>query len=358
MKKILKAAQNIFITKAPTYVFFFVTSFCNARCKMCFNWRNTDRADLAKELKLEEIKKAFNSFSNIQQLTISGGEPFLRDDLPEILGFISRKNDVQMITLPTNGILSDKIFRQTADILKRLKKSTHLRLGLSVEGIGEKHDEIVQVKGAFECIKNTYQKVLPLTKACKNFNLDIGLCCSAFNKDDLKDTIKYCNEYFKGCTIELVLARGDTRDKLSKNVTNKEYQEILDYFDRLKEAKKINKPFARVFNALAKIANNQTAQIISTKKMPSRCYAYSKLIVIMSNGDILPCEYLGKKLGNLKDYGYDITKILNKKNNKEIEKSIRNGECFCTWECALINNLVCNPRMYPMVLKELIKGKC
>ncbi len=84
MKKILKLLRNTFITRTPVYVMFFVTSFCNARCLMCFNWQRIDGAVQKDELKLDEIKKIFSSFSSIQQLTLTGGEPFLRNDLSEM----------------------------------------------------------------------------------------------------------------------------------------------------------------------------------------------------------------------------------------------------------------------------------
>jgi len=357
MKKTLKGLRNIFFTKTPMYVFLFVTSFCNARCKMCFNWREIENARRDEELKLDEIKKIFGNFSSIQQLTISGGEPFLRDDLPEILEFTSYANDVQRITIPTGGILSDKIYGQSRRILDRIKKDTHLRIGLSVEGVGEKHDEIMQVKGAFKNLQETYRRLHSILNSYKNLNIDISICCSVFNKGDLKELIRYCDEYFKDCTIGICLARGDTRDSSSKNVTPAEYKEIIDYLYQLKTASKANKPFAGLIDVLTKDVNNQVLQILETKKMPSRCYAYSKMIVLQSNGDVFPCECLNRKLGNLRDCDYDIRRILRQKDNKQTDKFIRGGNCCCTWECALINNIVCNPRLYPKVLRELITVK-
>jgi len=345
--------RNIYIIKNPIYVIFFVTSFCNARCKMCFNWRNIENAHREQELNLDEIKRIFSNFSNIQQLTLSGGEPFLRNDLPEILEFISKGNDIQMITIPTNGILSGKIFEQTKNILNKIKKDTHLRISLSVEGVGKAHEEIVQIKGAVKKVQDSYQRLHSLINFYKNFNIDITLCCSVFNKGDFKSIIKYCNEYFKDCSIEIILARGDTRDRLSKDVSPGEYREILDYFYELKSAKKKNKPFSKTIDILEKIVNNQVIQIMKTKRMPGRCYAYSKMIVLQSNGDVFPCEYLDKSLGNLRNYDYDIKKVLNDKNNKNVEQFIRNKGCYCTWECALINNIVCNPKTYPRVFKGL-----
>lgn len=354
MRKAYNIFKNIFFTKTPIYVIFFVTSACNAKCRMCFNWKNIDNAKRNDEMGLEEIKRSFRSFSSIQQLTISGGEPFLREDLPEILGFISKNNNVQMVTIPTNALLPEKVYEQTARILDIIPKYTHLRLALSVEGVKEKHDKIVQVKGAFSKVQQTYIKLKKLRKKYPNMNMDIAICCSAFNKKDIIDTIKYCNDYFEGCTITTVLARGDTRDKESKDVTIQEYKEITDFLDELNASRKRNKPFAGVLNSLSRIVNRQVINIMKTNAMPNRCYAYSKMIVIQSNGDVFPCEYLNRKLGNLKENDYDIRKILRK--NKEVYKFINNKGCSCTWECALFNNIVCNPRMYPLVLYEYFRG--
>jgi len=270
------------------------------------------------------------------------------------LEFVSRKNDVRMITIPTNGICSDKIFEQTKKILNNIKKDTHLKIALSVEGIGKKHDEIVQVKEAFKNIQDSYHKLHSLKKYHKNINIDIGVCCSAFNKSDVKETLKYCNEYFKGCTVEHALARGDTRNKLAKDVTPEEYRDVINYSNRLKEARKLNKPLARIFNSMEKIVYDQVIQIMKTNKMPSRCYTYSKMIVIQSNGDVFPCEHLPKNLGNLRDNNYDIKKILNKESNRNVEKYIKSGKCWCTWECALFTNIIYNPKIYFRLLKGLM----
>nr|MDO8110874.1 SPASM domain-containing protein [Candidatus Sigynarchaeota archaeon] len=86
--------------------------------------------------------------------------------------------------------------------------------------------------------------------------------------------------------------------------------------------------------------------------MPTRCYAQSKMIVLQSNGDVYPCEYLHKCLGNIKNFHYSIQDILEK--NREIKDFIKNKNCYCTWECALSNNIVNTPRLYPAVIKEMI----
>lgn len=353
MANVLKIINNMLISRKPTYVVFFVTSVCNARCKMCFNWRNTTTAFKRKELNLDEIKKIFSKMGNLQQLTVSGGEPSLRQDLPEILEFISHNNDVQVVTVPTNGILSERVYRMAEKSLKLIKPTTHLRITLSVEGVKEKHDEIVQVKGAFKNIQKTYQKLLPLIKKYSNFKVNIGICYSAFNKDEIKKTFRFCKKFFTKSHVLMSLARGDTRDKEARNVSVKEYRETTEYYNRL--FKNDNRPLKIAVTSLSRLVKKQVATIMETGKMPVTCQAYTKLIVIQSSGDVFPCEYLPKKLGNLRNYQYDINKILNLKKNKLIEQSIKNRQCVCTWECALSNNIACDPRQYPNLLKQIIK---
>lgn len=333
---------------------FFVTSNCNARCRMCFNWERTDNFRKEDELYLDEIKKIFNSFSSIQQLTISGGEPFLRDDLPEILDFISHRNDVQQITIPSNGIKTNIIIKKANDILKRLNKNTQLRIGLSIQGLDTNHDEIVQVKGAFKNIVATYEKLKILKSHYKNLQIGVSICLNKYNKENFHTTLDRLSHDFKECDILITLVRGNPRDQSSLDVTDIEFEKAISHFERLNVKERKKSIFSRINFELAKLVYNQIPFVRKTAKMPTRCYAQSKLIVLQSNGDVYPCEYLNKSLGNIRDYQYSIRAIL--KSNSDILDFIKSKNCYCTWECALSNNVVHTPRFYPIVLGEVIKS--
>jgi len=74
---------------------------------------------------------------------------------------------------------------------------------------------------------------------------------------------------------------------------------------------------------------------------------------MFANGDIYPCELLiDRKLGNVRDNGYDFKKIWYGKKADEARRFIRDTKCFCTYECFLTVNILFNPRMMPKVLKE------
>src|SRR5574341_1302680 len=89
-------------------LFLFVTSRCNSLCRTCFYF---DKLNSRDDLSFEEIERISATAPTFERLWISGGEPFLRDELAEILGMFARRNHVRNVNLPTNGLLPERIFR-------------------------------------------------------------------------------------------------------------------------------------------------------------------------------------------------------------------------------------------------------
>ena len=94
----------------PNYVIFHVTSLCNSKCITCFNWKNLNKKD---ELTLSEIEKVSGHMQHIEYLTLGGGEPFLRKDLPDICRIFYTNNGVGAFSIPTNALSPDVIRKTT-----------------------------------------------------------------------------------------------------------------------------------------------------------------------------------------------------------------------------------------------------
>ena len=88
-------------------IFLFVTGKCNAKCAMCF-YAN-DMAKKERDLTFEEIRKISETAGEINKLWVSGGEPTLREDLPEILEMFYRNNQIKDVNMPTNGLKPDRV---------------------------------------------------------------------------------------------------------------------------------------------------------------------------------------------------------------------------------------------------------
>lgn len=351
--QLLKSA----LTGDYTYVNLHVTSICNARCLMCnIKPPHIGKKQTNKDLSLKEIKATLGSLPDTLLLTLSGGEPTLRDDLPRIIGYASQHNKVQMVSLPTNGILTERICKIARKTLDRLQGNTHLRITLSVLGIGKLHDRIVQVPGSFDSLTETYRRLQEMAQGHRKLNIDVAVCCSGLNKHHMLEITDYCTTHFPDASIHPLFIRGEPRLQQAVEISKEEYREVLNYLYRKKRSPvKSHKPFAKMLDTLTRITNYQVLYVKESHQMPSRCYAGKKMLVIRSNGDVYPCEPWPNPLGNLRDYDYDAMKIIRLPDSQRQIRRIQNGICSCTWECALSNNTVCNVRRYPLFCWELAK---
>lgn len=141
----------------PHAMHFISTHRCNARCVMCGIWKETGtRTD---ELSPEALSGilADRLFSHMEFVGISGGEPFLRDDLAVVCGvFLERCAKVKRLSLTTNGLLTQRM----STALPQIAESTCgagalLDVSVSVHGMGDMLDRIYGVKNAFGKIERT-----------------------------------------------------------------------------------------------------------------------------------------------------------------------------------------------------------
>src|SRR5579883_2966924 len=87
-------------------LFLFVTSRCNSLCRTCFYF---DKLNSRDDLTFDEIATIAATAPPFRKLWLSGGEPFLRERLAEIVALFTKRG-VRNVNLPTNGLLPDKIF--------------------------------------------------------------------------------------------------------------------------------------------------------------------------------------------------------------------------------------------------------
>ena len=99
-------AKTVFRPAGLESVFLFVTSTCNSLCRTCFYW---DELNQGRDLSFEQIEELSRTAPRFHKLWISGGEPFMRKELAEIVELFYVNNGVRHINLPTNGLLPGKV---------------------------------------------------------------------------------------------------------------------------------------------------------------------------------------------------------------------------------------------------------
>ncbi|HEX20557.1 MAG TPA: hypothetical protein ENG78_07050, partial [Acidiferrobacteraceae bacterium] len=85
------------------------------------------------------------------------------------------------------------------------------------------------------------------------------------------------------------------------------------------------------------------------------CYAGRLNLVLTESGDVYPCEILSTSFGNIREYDYDLKKIVHSELARSILASIEKNLCYCTHECNFITNILFNPRLYPSLAREYVQ---
>lgn len=318
----------------PEQVIFFITDKCNLSCAHCFCWEHLNRE--TKEATLEEIERFSETIGNFSFLTLTGGEPFLRDDIPGIIKIFRKNNSVTRVSIPTNGFFTERIIKTTANIL-RDARGLDLSVKISLDGLEEKHDAIRGKMGVFLRAVKTYHELVELKKTNPGFKIGIIMTYSVLNQASLPETLEFIEEKLDPDLISMTFVRGNTRDPLIKeaDVTNylKLYKKILS-FSLNRENKHRGLPY-RFYRAYKSKLSEMLTQITKQNRYLFPCYAGRLLCIIDSALNVYPCEMLKKGFGNIREFDYDFRKLWFSKNSESLRKEIKDSKCFCTYECGL-----------------------
>ena len=338
-----------------TYVILGVTAHCNAKCSHCFYWHNIEKAKFRKHLKIDEFEKLSKNFKELLLINLCGAEPWLRKDLPEIANIFARNNKAKYITIPSNGFLTDLILKGTKKMLKD-NPQTFFRFCISIDDIGNAHDKIRGVPGLFNQLCVTAKKMSELKKKYKNFYLVSSTVYSNDTENTILNTIDYIRKNLPFDHNAITYIRGTPKDVRTKEgIDLKKYKEVARNLAEKNNVKR--HPMSSVINSISRMTAERVCESEYTKTTvdrPFECFAGSKLLVVDDVGDVAPCEILKTKFGNLRDYNFDLKKMLNEHASKELVQSIKDNKCNCTWECAIQSSIIFNKKEYPKLLKKTL----
>lgn len=148
------------VVKNPTDMCIIVTYRCPMRCKMCNIWQNPTQKE--KEITPQEMEM----LPNVKFINITGGEPFVREDLDEIIKVAFKKSP--RVVISTSGWFEDRV-------IELAKKFPKIGIRISIEGLSMKNDELRGREGGFD-------KGLRILLKLKNMGIkDIGFGITVSN---------------------------------------------------------------------------------------------------------------------------------------------------------------------------------
>jgi MoaA/NifB/PqqE/SkfB family radical SAM enzyme len=350
----LAAAKSYLNPQQVGYLILFVTNRCNFRCPFCFYYAEIEKNRKPDELTLEEIQRLAQGLGPLLQLSLTGGEPFLRKDLAEIYRVFIEQCQVPYITIPTNASLPEKMVAFLEQVLPA-HPTVFLRLVFSIEAVGQEHDRIRNMPGSYDKIVDSYRKIAPLRKKYPNLVLDANSVFTAQSEGSLKETIRHLDEEFEFDNLSITYARGDIQDPELQKTSMEKYLQVNGFLESLSR-KKEHRFLYPVLRGLRDLSREILIKTAFKEEFVVPCVAGRKLVVVGETGEVIPCEILGKTLGNLRDFDFDIKRLLAEKKNRALCQWIVESQCKCTWECALAANIVWNYRLYPKLLVSSLRN--
>ena len=170
---------------APSVLHVNVNLRCNTKCAMCNIWELKS----SHELSLEQFETIFSDpvYRRIEYVILAGGEPTLRNDLPEIVEVMHRHMPrLKKLMIPSNIIHGLSVRQQYPRIARYCTDhKIRLTLGISLDGIGETHDKVRGVKGAFAKVMANIEYMKELQKHTP-FNMSIDPTIFSMNVHEMQ----------------------------------------------------------------------------------------------------------------------------------------------------------------------------
>jgi radical SAM protein with 4Fe4S-binding SPASM domain len=267
----------------PRSAYLHVTQRCNLDCVGCYSlddYRNT-----LPDPTYEQLTKAIVELAKVgvKSLVISGGEPFLRDDLPELLAYAKTVGGIETINVATNGILLSR------EVLKRLAPLVS-RISVSFDGASSLSVAYIRKEQRFDTLVDSIRLIQEF-----GISAQITPTVHANNIDELGQYLALSKEL--GVLLSYSLLTGPCSDP--------EVRELLPRESELRELGET--VFSQNCNASSTVQDSPLAVNLSVAR---KCGAGKETLSVAADGTLYPCHMLHLKecrLGNL--FSDDITSI-------------------------------------------------
>lgn len=273
----------------PRAAYLLLTWKCNLRCVMCNVWKE----DRYPHLDTTEFLGLIRRLPPLDVVKISGGEPFLRDDVPRLVAEIQRVVRPHYLQVVSNGTLRD---RMVEFVRKCGRPGLHLRI--SVEGRGETHDRLRGRKGCFEKTLATLEALLPYKRKL-GFSLGLNYHLTPETAEDLPWVQELCRReglaLIPGFWVFPFLEPGDPAASRALCRDPAAFRRLLG---------EVYRQDRRVGALEAHLVRRATFRVFDEALDPNRskrfaCRALRSILYLLPDGNVITCGIKHGPIGNL-----------------------------------------------------------
>ena len=322
----------------PLNLTFSVTYRCNSKCRTCNVWKK--RVD---DLTLQEYERLFDDLgSSLYWATFSGGEPFIRPDLIDIVIACYDRCHPAIVNIPTNGLLRKRILEGVTRLSKHAP-DLKIVINFSLDGIGPRHDDLRCVPGNYDKLKETYLEL----RAAKLPNVTVGIhsVVSRHNVKEMPALRAHVRTEFKPDSFITEVAEERLElDTIGEDITPNadDYGVVVkDLVADIDAAPA--KGFASVIQSFRRRYYQLAHRTLVEQRQILPCYAGLASGQVAPNGDVWTCCIRAESMGNLRESKFNFDAVWRSGRANAMRGSIRRGECFCPLANAAYSSMMCDP---------------
>ena len=334
MKKQIFLAKQIVISNFKNVNFpyklnFCLTYKCNSKCLSCDIWK----INSTNEMKSDEIRNFFKNSNKFSRIDVTGGEVFLRKDIIEIISTILHNcKNLYHLHIPTNSIVTHLTVNKIKELLKLRPKPNKFTITLSLDGPSELHDNIRGIENNWTTVVEAYDELQRYEN--RNFKIFFGFTLSKLNLGKFNETVLAVQRRFPQVKYEdFHMNIAHTSDHYYNNSNfnigvDTKKEEFISEVEAFRVKKK------KLFNPINNLENKyltHAKKFISTGITPIDCKSLSSSVFIDPYGNVFPCSIWDKKIGNIRDFNYDLVALLRNNIVKELLGQIQEKKCPNCW---------------------------
>lgn len=291
---------------------FHITGNCNLKCKHCYRIEGNVEPLTFENIvsvveQFKELRQVYNFIKKIKRkghINLTGGEPFIRSDIKEILRYLGKNNEAF-----TYGILSNGSFIDD-EIISILKETDVSFVQLSIDGDPKTHNYL-RAPG-------DYDRVFEVAKRLERNKIRTYISFTA-NKNNYKFLPQVANTCRKNGITKLwsdrlvPIGNGQSISDMSISST-----ELYDYIKAIKKAQ--GNFLTKILYPKTQVTMNRALQFLNSRGFIYNCSAGDSLITVDEFGQVMPCRRMPIVCGNIFDstlaeiyYESDVFKDLRKR---------------------------------------------
>jgi MoaA/NifB/PqqE/SkfB family radical SAM enzyme len=236
-------------------------------------------------------------FSRLEAVSLTGGEPTLRRDLPQLAELLMGKLPaLQRVTITTNALNTRRVIGHCTQLLDLCAaRGIRLFVGVSLDGIGPAHDEMRNIPGAFEKVETTLEELQHLQR--RGLRMGINCTLTSRNWHDAENVRQWCAE--RGLAVNYIIASfaegfyGNVEAEDDLAIAPQQREELVAFLRELAAQRSPGNLAAYFYLDVARMIERGDART-------TPCVFQKDAFILDARGDFQYCMY-SRTLGNVTD---------------------------------------------------------